>query len=215
MKILNILQKILCEQKVEPAAQDVTATKYTEPGEPKIGFKTQEVPQKSNINKENINEVISCSGYDAGTPEFKFAKIIATKEGWVKNLNNGQGSRSYRNNNPGNLDYYDGLKSIDSNVTREKKLDGSEGRFAKFSDPCLGSKALIEEKIKKWSKGQMPNYGSAPGYQTGKVPTLKQFMYTYAPPKENDTTKYINDILKSLGNVQFTPDTSMAKIIKI
>lgn len=94
-------------------------------------------------------------------------------------------------------------------------MDGSEGRFAKFSDPCLGSKALIEEKIKKWSKGQMPNYGSAPGYQTGKIPTLKQFMYTYAPPSENDTTKYINDILKSLANVQFTPDTSMAKIIKI
>jgi hypothetical protein len=40
-------------------------------------------------------------------------------------------------------------------------------------------------------------------------------MYTYAPPNENDTTKYINDILKSLGNAEFTPDTSMAKIIKI
>jgi hypothetical protein len=171
--------------------------------------------KKTEINKEDLNEVISCSGYGKDTPEFKFAKIIATKEGWVKNLNNGKGSRSYRNNNPGNLDYYDGLKSIDSNVQREKKSDGKEGRFAKFSSPCLGSKALIEDKIKKWSKGFMPDYGSAPGYDKGEIPTLKQFMYTYAPPNENDTTKYINDILKSLGNEEFTPDTSMAKIIKI
>ena len=35
------------------------------------------------------------------------AKIIANKEGWVKNMNKGRGSRSYRNNNPGNLDYYE------------------------------------------------------------------------------------------------------------
>ena len=168
-----------------------------------------------NIKKDNLDNVISCSGYGSTTPEFKFAKIIAKKEGWVKNLNNGKGSRSYRNNNPGNLDYYDGLKSVDSNVKREKKSDGKEGRFAKFSSPCLGSKALIEEKIKKWSKGLMPDYGSAPGYDAGEIPTLKQFMYTYAPPNENDTTKYINDILKSLDNVEFTPDTSMAKIIKI
>lgn len=215
MKIINLLQKILKEQTVEPAAQDVTKTKYTEPGEPKIALDLPDETTTSNMNKDNLDEVISCSGYGAGTPEFKFAKIIATKEGWIKNLNNGKGSRSYRNNNPGNLDYYDGLKSIDSGVQKEKKLDGSEGRFAKFSTPCLGTKALIEEKIKKWSKGQMPNYGSAPGYVSGKVPTLKQFMYTYAPPNENDTTKYINDILKSLANREFTPDTSMDKIIKI
>ena len=177
--------------------------------------KTSVTSGSQNINKDNLDNVISCSGYGSNTPEFKFAKIIATKEGWVKNLNNGKGSRSYRNNNPANLDYYDGLKSVDSNVQREKKSDGKEGRFAKFSSPCLGSKALIEEKIKKWSKGQMPDYGSAPGYIAGKIPTLRQFMYTYAPPTENNTTKYINDILNSLGNKEFTPDTSMAKIIKI
>ena len=215
MKIINILQKILKEQTVEPAAQDATKTKYTEPNEPKIALDLPDETPKPNMNKDNLDEVISCSGYAGGTPEFKFAKIIATKEGWLKNANNGKGSRSYRNNNPGNLDYYDGLNSIDSGVQKEKKLDGSEGRFAKFSTPCLGSKALIEEKIHKWSKGQMPDYGSAPGYEAGKVPTLKQFMYTYAPPTENDTTKYINDILKSLGSREITPDTSMDKIIKI
>jgi hypothetical protein len=221
MKIINILQKILMEQTVEPIEPekiDITApassTYVATQGEPKIAIDLDD-EQKVDFNKDNLDSVISCSGYGPNTSEFKLAKIIANKEGWVKNMNNGKGSRSYRNNNPGNLDYYDGLKSIDSKATKETKLDGSTGRFAKFSSPCLGAKALIEEKIIKWSNGNMPDYGSAPGYDKGEIPTLKQFMYTYAPPNENDTTKYINDILKSLGNAEFTPDTSMAKIIKI
>jgi hypothetical protein len=218
MKIINILQKILREQTVEPEKIDITvpasSTYVATKGEPKIGIDSPE-EIKTDINKDNLDSVISCSGYGPNTSEFKLAKIIANKEGWVKNVNNGKGSRSYRNNNPGNLDYYDGLKSIDGQVTKETKLDGSIGRFAKFSSPCLGTKALIEEKIVKWSNGSMPDYGSAPGYNPGQVPTLKQFMYTYAPPTENDTTKYINDILKSLGNVEFTPDTAMSKILKL
>jgi hypothetical protein len=186
--------------------------------QPKVVNKSSSDVNKNNlssdVNKNNLDSVISCSGYGPNTSEFKLAKIIANKEGWVKNANNGKGSRSYRNNNPGNLDYYNELKSIDGQVTKETKLDGSIGRFAKFSSPCLGAKALIEEKIVKWSNGGMPDYGSAPGYNAGQVPTLKQFMYTYAPPTENDTTKYINDILKSLGNGEFTSNTSMAKILQ-
>jgi hypothetical protein len=218
MKIINILQKILNEQTVEPEKIDITApassTYVATQVEPKIGLDSTE-ETKVDINKDSLDSVISCSGYGPNTSEFKLAKIIANKEGWVKNANKGKGSRSYRNNNPGNLDYYDGLKSIDGQVTKETKLDGSIGRFAKFSSPCLGAKALIEEKIVKWSNGSMPDYGSAPGYNAGQVPTLKQFMYTYAPPNENDTTKYINDILSSIGNIEFTPDTSMSKILKL
>jgi len=221
MKILEILQKILSEQSVEPIEPEkidisapASSTYVATKGEPETVLSLPD-EQKVDVNKDNLDSVISCSGYGPNTSEFKLAKIIANKEGWVKNMNKGRGSRSYRNNNPGNLDYYDGLKSIDSKVTKETKLDGSAGRFAKFSSPCLGAKALIEEKIVKWSNGGMPDYGSAPGYDVGEVPTLKQFMYTYAPPNENDTTKYINDILKSLGNVEFTPDTSMSKILKL
>jgi|688.fasta_scaffold202427_3 hypothetical protein len=169
--------------------------------------------ETSGVEKENLDNVISCSGYGPSTPEFKFAKIISTKEGWIKNANNGKGSRSYRNNNPGNLVYSDDLKSLDPNVQIEKKLDGSKGKFASFSSPCLGTKALIELKIKKWSSGQMPAYGSAPGYTTGKIPTLKQFMYTYAPPNENNTEKYIKDIINSF-NGKYTPNTLMSEIIK-
>ena len=39
---------------------------------------------------------------------------------------------------------------------------------------------------------------------------------TVEPAAQDVTsTKYINDILKSLANREFTPDTSMDKIIKI
>jgi hypothetical protein len=167
----------------------------------------------SNVNKNDLESVIACSGYGAGTPEFKFAIIMATKEGWIKDSNQGKGSRSYRNNNPGNLDYYDGLKLIDSKVKKGTKLDGTIDRFAEFSSPCLGAKALIEEKILKWSRGNMPDNGSAPGYKAGNIPTLKQFIYTYAPPKENDSEKYVDDVLAYLGG-GFTSDTSMTKILQ-
>jgi polyphosphate kinase 2 len=168
----------------------------------------------NNINKDNLDEVIGCSGYGPSTPQFKLAKVIAQKEGWNKNGNNGKGSRSYRNNNPGNLDYQDTFKLIDNDVTKETTLDGKVGRFAKFSSPCLGSKALIEQKIIKWSKGEMPDYGQAPNYDKGQTPTLKQFMYTYAPPTENDTTKYIKFILTSLNNPKFNENTLMKDILR-
>jgi len=168
----------------------------------------------NNVNKDNLDEVIGCSGYGKSTPQFELAKIMATKEGWNKSGNNGKGSRSYRNNNPGNLDYQENFKSIDKDVTKEIKLDGTVGRFAKFSSPCLGAKALIEQKIVKWAKGNMPDYGSAPNYEAGKIPTLKQFVYTYAPPNENDTTKYINDILISLNNPKFNENTLMKDILR-
>ena len=169
----------------------------------------------NNVNKDNLDEVISCSGYGKSTPQFKLAKVMAQKEGWNKTDNNGKGSRSYRNNNPGNLDYQDGFKSVDKDVTKETTLEGKVGRFAKFSSPCLGSKALIEQKIIKWSKGEMPDYGQAPNYDKGQTPTLKQFMYTYAPPTENDTTKYIKFILTSLNNPKFNENTLMKDILKL
>jgi hypothetical protein len=183
--------------------------KWSSMGKPK-----EQINNLSNINKDNLDEVIGCSGYGKSTPQFEVAKIMATKEGWKKSDNNGKGSRSYRNNNPGNLDYQESFKSIDKDVTKEIKLDGTIGRFAKFSSPCLGAKALIEQKIIKWAKGNMPDYGSAPNYEAGKIPTLKQFVYTYAPPNENDTTKYIKDILRSLNNPKFNENTLMKDILR-
>jgi hypothetical protein len=70
MKIINILQKILKEQtvepaaqdgsvKVEPAAQDATATKYTEPGEPKKGVNIDTPKQTEDTYSQQIQDALS------------------------------------------------------------------------------------------------------------------------------------------------------------
>jgi len=168
------------------------------------------------VDKKNIDAVLKATGYSQSSPAYQLARIIAKKEGWLPDANNGRGSRAYRNNNPGNLDYQDDFKSIDPKVTREN----GNGRFAKFSTPVLGAKALIEKKIIKWAEGGMPatdtNQNMQPKYNSGDKPTIKQFIYTYAPPSENDTAGYINMVLRGIKSVAptATQDSRVIDIIK-
>jgi len=168
------------------------------------------------VDKKNIDAVLKATGYSPSSPAYQLARIIAKKEGWLPDANNGRGSVAYRNNNPGNLDYQDDFKSIDQDVKREKEYD----RFAKFTTPVLGAKALIEKKIIKWANGGMPatsaNQNMQPKYNPGDKPTIKQFFYTYAPPNENDTTGYINMVLRSIKSVAptATQDSRVIDIIK-
>ena len=145
-------------------------------------------------DKTSLTSVLDETGYVRTSAEYILAKIIGTKEGWVANANAGKGSRSYRNNNPGNLMYQDSFKTIDRKVVQE-----TNGKFAKFSSPVLGAKALIVMKIKKWASGGMPststNLNMKPKYVKGEKPTIKQFMYTYAPPSENNTENYIKTVI--------------------
>lgn len=147
-----------------------------------------------------LKTVLNNAGYKPGSFEYEFALVIGTKEGWLPNANGGRGSRSYRNNNPGNLDYSESLKVIDPKVIVEPG-----GRFARFSTAELGAKALVEKKIKKWSTGKMPVTSgnqtlieSKQKWKAGTPPTITQFMYTYAPPNENNTEGYIASVVGSL-----------------
>jgi len=181
---------------------------------------------KLNINKDNLEEVIAASGYVKGTPYYEIAKIIATKEGWVPTANKGKGSRSYRNNNPGNLDYQADFKTIDPKVIVETMLDGTKGRYAEFSEPGFGSKALIDKKIIKWANGGMPITGgnstlivNAKGgekYIKGEKPTVAQFFYTYAPPNENKTEEYIKGFIESIKKTKpnTTRETKVSDLLK-
>ena len=77
----------------------------------------------------------------------------------------------YRNNNPGNL-------------------VGSDGKFRRFDSLEDGYKALQNDlniKLSGKSKYIAP---------TG---TVKDFIYVYAPPSENNTANYLNFITKSTG----------------
>ena len=174
-----------------------------------------------NVNKDKLEDVIAASGYSKGTSEFEIAKIIATKEGWVPTANKGKGSRSYRNNNPGNLDYQDDFKTIDPKVIVETMLDGTKGRYASFTQPGFGAKALIDKKIIKWAKGGMPITSgnstlivSSKGgkkYIKGEKPTIAQFFYTYAPPNENKTEEYIKGFIDSIKKIK--PNTTRETLV--
>jgi hypothetical protein len=164
-----------------------------------------------------LKTVLSKAGYKPGTFEYELALVIGTKEGWLPNANGGRGSRSYRNNNPGNLDYSNALKTIDPGVTKPKGE-----RFARFTTAELGAKALVENKIKKWSRGNMPVtsgnsklIGVRDAWKKGTKPTLKQFMYTYAPPNENNTEAYIAGIVSSLSKTypKFSRDSIVNEFI--
>ena len=145
------------------------------------------------------------AGYAKDTTEHVLSVAIGTQEGWSKAANGGIGTKSYRNNNPGNLDYQDSFKSIDKNVALENNPFDND-RFAQFTTAEQGIQSLVEYKIKRWAKGDMPitvgNQTQIPineKYTKGSKPSIAQFIYTYAPPSDNNNTEnYIKTILTSL-----------------
>jgi len=163
-------------------------------------------------NNPGLEQVLKNAGFTPGTFIYEFALVIGTKEGYKANSNN----RPSRNNNPGNLDLQNSFTSVDSGVVLESPpQDGSKPRFAKFSTPELGAKALIEFKIKRWANGGYPSTvvnGNDPSFQNANnVPstvrdiagkkvdmTIEQFIYTYAPPNENNTESYIDQVINKL-----------------
>jgi len=94
-----------------------------------------------------------------------------------------QSSRlAYVNNNPGNLRF-----AGQTGATR------GEGGFAKFSSPQAGIQALQRQIQLDASRGL----------------TLSQFISKYAPPSENDTAKYIRDVVAMTGA---SPNTKINSI---
>jgi hypothetical protein len=161
---------------------------------------------------KTLKQIIIDAGYPENTSAFIFALSIGTKEGWNPKANGGIGSRSYRNNNPGNLVYDLRLQSIDSGVKLEKNPYGIN-RFAAFSTAELGVKALVENKLKRWAKGYMPitrgntieieQNKAGNKYIRGNSPTIAQFVYTYAPPSDgNNTENYIKGLLSDIIKIK-------------
>lgn len=89
---------------------------------------------------------------------------------------------AFVNNNPGNLRY----------VGQAGATPG-KGRFAKFESAEAGAKALVKQIALDASRGH----------------TLLSFISKYAPPSENDTKSYINNVAKTLG---VSTDTKIANI---
>src|ERR1035437_9814985 len=94
---------------------------------------------------------------------------IAQMEGW-----NVSGSIAQRNNNPGNL--RSGVNQIGSENT-------VNGVFATFATPADGWAALQNQIDRQAGQGQ----------------TVRDFIYQYAPPSENQTSSYLNYLTGQLG----------------
>jgi hypothetical protein len=86
------------------------------------------------------------------------------------------GSRAWRNNNPGNLRYYDFAKNHGA-------IGGDKDSFAVFPDRETGRAALLA-----LLKGD-----------SYKNLTITAAITKYAPPSENETQKYIDTIVKQTG----------------
>lgn len=92
------------------------------------------------------------------------------------------GSRNWRNNNPGNLEYGEFAKS--------QGAIGSDGRFAVFGSYEQG-RAAKETLLFEGSKYKGLTIGEA----------IKK----YAPPNENNTGRYIKTVTKAIGRNSNTP----------
>lgn len=99
-----------------------------------------------------------------------------------------QGTRAWRNNNPGNIEY--------GKFAKARGAIGSDGRFAVFASYEQG-RAAKESLL-----------FDAQSYQ-GK--SIAQAVGRYAPPQENDTQAYINAVAAAVGVDPSTPMSDLSK----
>ena len=97
------------------------------------------------------------------------------------------GSRAWRNNNPGNLEY--------GNFARNNGAIGTDGRFAIFPDIATGFNA-------------MAGLLSTNVYQSL---TIEGAINRYAPPSENNVENYLKSIERQTGFVRSTPMNQLSK----
>lgn len=117
---------------------------------------------------------------------------IAEQEGWrtPTEAGNNCGSRSYRNNNPGNL-------------RSSPFQSGSDGAFATFKTEQGGFAALEWDLMKK-CKGET---------STGLTPesTLRELIYKWAPPSDgNNAEAYLQNIVRMTG---FAEDIHIGRLL--
>ena len=97
------------------------------------------------------------------------------------------GSRAWRNNNPGTLEY--------GKFARNHGAIGSDGRFAIFPDATTGFKAMAEL------------LATSP-YQ--KL-TIEGAINRYAPPNENNVENYLKSIERQTGFPRSTPMNNLSE----
>jgi hypothetical protein len=107
------------------------------------------------------------------------SQVMETSRGKEISYPNGEtrigGSRSWRNNNPGNLEY--------GNFAKSHGAIGTDGRFAVFPDKQTGDEARMA-----LLRGKYGNH------------SIEGMVAAYAPPHENDTGRYAS-VISSAADV--------------
>ncbi len=90
-------------------------------------------------------------------------------------------TRGERNNNPGNIDFHSTTKwqgqvGLETGVPRP--------RFIKFDTPENGVRAIAKILLNYYREG---------------FTTIRQMINRWAPPGENDTTAYVDDVAAKVG----------------
>nr|WP_267232496.1 transglycosylase [Escherichia coli] len=96
-------------------------------------------------------------------------------------------NRNYRNNNLGNLVF-----ANQEGATLEAPNAKGEQRFARFNTPEEGIRALANQ-VSSYYNGT----SAAAGHQ--KLQTVSSIISKWAPPNENNTNQYIDNVSKYLG----------------
>lgn len=96
-------------------------------------------------------------------------------------------NRNYRNNNLGNLVF-----ANQEGAVLEAPNAKGEQRFARFNTPEEGIRALANQ-VSSYYNGT----SAAAGYQ--KLQTVSSIISKWAPPNENNTNQYIDNVSKYLG----------------
>lgn len=95
--------------------------------------------------------------------------------------------RGIRNNNPGNIRWGDDWRGL---LVRPVRTDKD---FCQFVDLKWGIRALVIVLFNYRNKAGQPGVG-------GKgIDTIREIIYRWAPPSENDTEAYVASVAKSVG----------------
>lgn len=166
--------------------------------------------RKLNKSQEKLKETLVSKNITNCSVKISMVLTMSQREGWVLGTN----TRPIRNNNPGNIRYSKEATSEYGAVLES----GSDPSFAKYPTLETGLTAMID-KIDKWASG---NLGSTEGnklvnYQPGNKPTIKEFIYTWAPPQDkNDPDSYgskiVDGLNKDLGT-NYTVDSVIYDIL--
>jgi hypothetical protein len=114
----------------------------------------------------------------------KFCLAIQIHEGWSgPSTQYPTGTRSYRNNNPGNIKYGDFARSCGATGKDDKGF----AKFPEYLDGFNALKALITNAANGKSSIYKPTM------------TLEQFFSKYAPSSDNNPAAYARVVARKLG----------------